>query len=342
MGEIKIKAPTKEDTVTAILKSTFPPNIPKNQYNQKMSKKNTENNPLVTISIPSYKPDFFEQSLRSALGQTYQNIEIYVSDNCKTEDIFHICNKYPQVNYKRNQNMGSKNVIDSFFLGKGIYIKPLFDDDILHPFCVEYMVKAMQSDPDASLCFSSRSFINKHNIIIGNNIPFPENKKLPGDFIKKSITLNADNYIGEFSTIMFPRKILGQENRYELFDYNNESFIKGLTDVIFFIKTTSNSNAIYLNDILSYFRKDISLTSNSNPLHNPDFILAVTNWMDIIINLHKNMEISDEEILSTTQKITDITKIWIHSHPEIIQNFEKYLEYIRTILTKNAYPKNNI
>lgn len=338
MGEIKIKAPPKEDTVTAILKSTFPPNIPKNQYNQKMSKKNTENNPLVTISIPSYKPDFFEQSLRSALGQTYQNIEIYVSDNCKTEDIFHICNKYPQVNYKRNQNMGSKNVIDSFFLGKGIYIKPLFDDDILHPFCVEYMVKAMQSDPDASLCFSSRSFINKHNIIIGNNIPFPENKKLDGEFIKKSIALNANNYIGEFSTILFQRKHIQGKNRYQLFDYNNESFIKGLTDVIFFIKLTSDSSAIYLKDTLSYFRNDFSVASNSHPLHNKDFTLAITNWMDILVNLHKNQEISDEEMVNTTQTITDITKFWIHSHPEIIRNFEEYLEYIRKILMKNTHP----
>jgi glycosyltransferase involved in cell wall biosynthesis len=47
--------------------------------------------PLVSIVIPSYKPEFFEQTLRSALGQTYPNIQVLVLDNCPDEGIKNIC-----------------------------------------------------------------------------------------------------------------------------------------------------------------------------------------------------------------------------------------------------------
>ena len=84
--------------------------------------------PKVSIVIPSYKPGHFEQCLRSAIGQTYPNIEIMVSDNCPTEEIRDICARYPQVIYQRNVAIREDNLLSCFYSGKGQYIKPLFDD----------------------------------------------------------------------------------------------------------------------------------------------------------------------------------------------------------------------
>ena len=119
--------------------------------------------PTVGIIIPSYKPDHFEQSLRSALGQTYQNIEICVSDNCPTDAIREICARYPMVIYQRNVATREQNVLTSVYGAKGHYIKPLFDDDLLHPFCVQRMVEAAEGFPDVGLVFSASSVIDIDN-----------------------------------------------------------------------------------------------------------------------------------------------------------------------------------
>src|SRR4051812_38017813 len=119
--------------------------------------------PLVSIVIPSYKAAHFEQCVRSAIGQTYPNIEIMVSDNCPTEDIKAVCARYPQVIYQRNPAKREKNVLSAFYSGKGDLIKPLFDDDILHPFCIERMVATMNMDPEVQLVFSASQVINIDN-----------------------------------------------------------------------------------------------------------------------------------------------------------------------------------
>lgn len=290
-----------------------------------------EKRPLVTIAIPSYKPEFFEQSLRSAIGQTYDNIEINVSDNCPTEDIYKICKKYPMVNYQRNNNIGYKNVIDSIYSSNGEYIKPLFDDDLLHPFCVEYMVKSFQNNQDASLCFSARSIINTKNEITEMMIPFENNQIINGIYLKKLMSLNFKNLIGEFSTVMFKKNDINQLIKDEFFKYNNHDFSHGLADVIFFIKITDKSNAIYIKDTLSYFRRDEKLNSNSNPDFNKNLIFCVTDWIDLLIELHKNKEIEDIEITNSIEVASLTIQYWINRYPEIIKNYDELLEYVLNI-----------
>ena len=85
--------------------------------------------PKVSIVIPSYKAVHFEACLRSAIGQSYLNTEILVSDNCPTEDIKEICARFPGVIYQRSSVLREDNVLSALYSGKGVYIKPLFDDD---------------------------------------------------------------------------------------------------------------------------------------------------------------------------------------------------------------------
>ncbi|MEL6166686.1 MAG: glycosyltransferase, partial [Cyanobacteria bacterium J06628_3] len=51
-----------------------------------MAEKNPQKQPLVSIIIPTYnRPEYLNLALASAVQQTYQNIEIIVSDNCSPE-----------------------------------------------------------------------------------------------------------------------------------------------------------------------------------------------------------------------------------------------------------------
>ncbi|UIK13636.1 glycosyltransferase family 2 protein (plasmid) [Rhizobium leguminosarum] len=92
--------------------------------------------PRVSICIPAYNPDYFELCLRSALAQSFVDAEILVSDDCPTDAIKVICDKYVRfVQYSRNPNPGPEsNVRRLVQIANGEYIKFLFDDDVLHPF----------------------------------------------------------------------------------------------------------------------------------------------------------------------------------------------------------------
>ena len=68
--------------------------------------------PLVSIQIPTYnQKQFIKQALDSALAQTYDNLQIIVSDDCSTDyDIFEYLKEYvnhPRVQiYRHTKNIG--------------------------------------------------------------------------------------------------------------------------------------------------------------------------------------------------------------------------------------------
>lgn len=70
------------------------------------------NFPLVSIQIPTYnQKDFIKEALDSALAQTYENLEIIVSDDCSpTYDIFEYLQDYKDNSkvkiYRNDENLG--------------------------------------------------------------------------------------------------------------------------------------------------------------------------------------------------------------------------------------------
>lgn len=105
-------------------------------------------NPLVTIGIPTYNraDGFLSSCLASALNQTYQNIEIIVSDNCSTDDTGSLMQNYTdeRLRYIRHpDNIGAVNNFN-FCLreAKGSYFLLLHDDDLIDDDFVECCIKA--------------------------------------------------------------------------------------------------------------------------------------------------------------------------------------------------------
>ena len=45
-----------------------------------------------TFLLPAYKPDFFEEALRSIKDQTYSDFKVLVSDDCSPHDLKSIYN----------------------------------------------------------------------------------------------------------------------------------------------------------------------------------------------------------------------------------------------------------
>jgi glycosyltransferase involved in cell wall biosynthesis len=119
-----------------------------------------ENKPLVSIVIPTYNQQevYLRQCIESAIGQTYKNLEILISDNhCNngSSEIFaEYAAKDSRVRIVKPQAFLS--MADNFAFAyenvKGEYICPLSSDDILYPEIVETLLTPYEVYPD--LCFS--------------------------------------------------------------------------------------------------------------------------------------------------------------------------------------------
>ncbi|HCL3239822.1 TPA: glycosyltransferase family 2 protein, partial [Pseudomonas aeruginosa] len=104
---------------------------------------------LVSIVMPTYKLEYFEDALDSVLGQTYLALELIICDDSSDERIATLVEQkrasaaFP-IRYFRNETrlgeLGS--TAKGIRLAEGEYVKFLHDDDVLLPECVEALVGA--------------------------------------------------------------------------------------------------------------------------------------------------------------------------------------------------------
>ena len=121
-----------------------------------------EFNPLVSIVIPLYNgANYVEQAIKSALAQTYKNIEIVVVNDGSTDDGAgkEICQKYSdKITYYEKQNGGCASALNyGIKKAKGEYISWLSHDDLY--FC-QKIEKQVQMYEDHNL--------DKENTVISN------------------------------------------------------------------------------------------------------------------------------------------------------------------------------
>jgi glycosyltransferase involved in cell wall biosynthesis len=106
---------------------------------------NTKKEKLVTIGMPIYnRPDSLKIALDSILAQTYQNLEIIISDNCSTQSNVEKIVKEMMVHdkrikyYRQDKNIGPElNFRFVLERAEGEYFMWAADDDVRNKNCVE-------------------------------------------------------------------------------------------------------------------------------------------------------------------------------------------------------------
>lgn len=120
-------------------------------------------NPIVSIGLPVYNmATTIGQSLCSILKQTYQHLEIIISDNSSNDGTLEIIKKYSQYDtrirlFTQKENIGaSANFKFVLTKASGKYFKWHAGDDLLDLECIEvYLSIANQSSEERSLVFSN-------------------------------------------------------------------------------------------------------------------------------------------------------------------------------------------
>ncbi len=267
--------------------------------------------PMVSVLIPTYnQPKFFEKALKSALEQTYRNIEIVIGDDSTNEETKKILelkylSRYPQIRYFYHNGPlgghGLKNIEFVLNHADGEYISYLFHDDIYYPEKVKRMVECYEEDlsEHIGVVTSARDIIDENGKVLGRFNPWQPmvDTILSSEQMAEGIFSCNSNFIGELTTVLLRKKFLRQE-RGEL-SYRASVYCgvldTELADVSTFLEMCRpGRSCMFLSDTLSAFR----IHSDQNTGKLGVVLGALLEWLDYyVLSWLNNIYIYSEERL---------------------------------------------
>lgn len=209
-----------------------------------------EDLPKVSIGLITYNhADFIVECLDSIRNQTYQNIELFISDDCSSDNtqaiIQSYMERYPGLVAEflpQPTNIGISrncNILLERFTGKYGHI--FSGDDIMLPEKTSLQVKALEENPDAVLCFTNIEWFWSGT-----------NKKISNHFgwLQQPST-KLEDIIADFS-IPTPSCMISLKKCSGL-SYNLD--LKYVNDFLFVAEVMLRGRAIYLDEVTVRYRK---------------------------------------------------------------------------------------
>lgn len=122
--------------------------------------------PLISVGIPTYNgARYLAQAIQSVSDQSYQNLEIIISDNCSTDNtesiVAELQKKDNRIKYVRqNSNIGFINNFNSIPKNTtGSYVIYFADDDIYDPDFIKLLWAEYVKNPAITLAIGSVKLI---------------------------------------------------------------------------------------------------------------------------------------------------------------------------------------
>ncbi|CAK2711163.1 glycosyltransferase family 2 protein [Vibrio splendidus] len=286
---------------------------------------------LVSIFIPNYNNGkYLNECISSAINQSYENIEIIVSDDCSTDNSVAIINSLFKGKVKLNINKRNLGLVGNNKMARelssGCYIYLLDADDIMHTDAISRLVCEIE-DKNVDIigsqvqCFGSESSVSKFPI---------EDKD-----IKACLYLgNAVTYSGS----LYKRKILDDVEKYNVPAH----------DYLFWIHAASKGYKFRnVDDVFLWYRKH---ATNETKLNSHELDICEGKHRAVALNLLLNKEIDNKELFlhenmtSVFNDINDLDEsiIWLEKLFNLVGNGDVqrvrdyYIKFSLRVWRKNS------
>jgi glycosyltransferase involved in cell wall biosynthesis len=160
--------------------------------------------PLVSVIVPCYNAEtFLKEALRSALAQSYPQVEVIVVDDGSTDSSPEIAQRFP-VRYIRQQNRGLSEARNlGIQESKGNYLVFLDADDRLKPRAIETGLRVLELCPDCAIAVGDHVFISADGSYLANSRKVCPPKSHYEALLKS-------NFIEMISSVLFRRSIFDE------------------------------------------------------------------------------------------------------------------------------------
>lgn len=207
----------------------------------------------IDIIIPAYNPGpYLRDALNSVFCQTYKNFEVFVIDDCSTQNIDSIVRSYPNVNLlKTDKNSGpsaARNL--GIKMGNSEFISFLDSDDIMDNKKLERTMAAFEREPYIGMvCGNYRVIYNRRNIkkpFYSNPIDITYNRMLRQNFVASGSTTLKRSVLDDVG--LFDESLWISED-YDLWLRVSEKYkIKYLHEVLYYYSIIPNNGSLTNSD----------------------------------------------------------------------------------------------
>lgn len=219
--------------------------------NQNSAIKEQTSEPLVSVIVITYNSaKFITETLESIKSQTYQNLELIVSDDCSSDNTIDICNKWVESNKSRfihsaiitsDKNTGiPANCNRGLRASKGQLIKSIAGDDTME---IDFISRCVPefNDPNCAVCYTNSNLINSKS-----------------EFIRKDDCNNfkSGNIFDDIFFLRFcprgPSYMYRREALFEVGLYNEDIWVE---DYLMLLKLTYLYEVKHINEYLVNYRR---------------------------------------------------------------------------------------
>lgn len=230
-------------------------------------------NPLISVGVIAYNSaEYIIDLLESVKAQTYQNIELIVSDDKSSDNTVAICTEWIAQNKKRfvrteiivpEHNTGTAgNYNRALFASNGEWMKFIDGDDIMFPNCLEDNVEYVTKHPEAKVVFSDILYFEDANNPSNKHFVSEKEKRFfEKDAYEQFMVVLKKNHIPPSSSFMQTQML--KENPYQ-----EEYGV--LEDAPKWIDLTKKGYKFYYFDkVTTGYRHCISATRQKNHFFSP-------------------------------------------------------------------------
>lgn len=211
--------------------------------------------PLVSVIIPQYeRVEWFFEALDSVVGQTYRNLDIFITDNShntKTaERIRPYLEKDSRITYEHHPEYdlnGNLSRAISYNNAEASLVNWLMNDDLWHPDKIRQMVDCTLANDNIGLVTSVRRLIDAEGNEIKSEVPFaqkPIGKTgiIDGQSAGRRLLQTMTNYIGEPTTVLVRKQCMldgyrlgfsGNEGKYLISDFPTWLHVLAQADMVY-------------------------------------------------------------------------------------------------------------
>ena len=255
--------------------------------------------PLVSVFIVTYNSsDYIIEALESVRNQTYQNIELVVSDDCSSDDTLAKVKEWIDQNKGRfirtevvetPVNTGiPANYNRAVRACKGEWLKMMDGDDLILPNCIEDNVKYVLKNPNAHIVFSNMYLFKGKNRdkVEGKNFNSRRRLFFEKDAKSQMICLLKGNILPS-QTCFILASILKDncyDERYRL-----------LEDYPMWLKLSQmGERFFYFDDCTAMYRISDSVSSSKKNLYSVSYMdVCKQHYIDIVLPLIKQNNASE-------------------------------------------------